>query len=288
MAYAKDYTNSELMVATVARLIKNDDVVVIGMGIPIIAGAVAQKTTAPDATLIFECGGVGAKSRRIPWTVADNPTTDNATGVFSMVETLGDLQRGRFGLAILGGAEIDKYGNMNSSMFPGDGNDYQHPKLRLPGPGGATDLSIFAKRTIIMMKLGKRKFVEKLKFITSPGYLNGYDDREKYGYPGQGPQIVLTDKAIFKFDKETKEMYLSALFPNVQVEDVKALVGWDLKVAEKLEEIEPPTVEQIEAMHTLDPQNLIVGRKGSIFNDFEDFYTFMRDAYQQMTLDISN
>ena len=140
MAYAEKYTNTELMVATVARMIKNDDNVVVGMGVPIIAGAVAQNTTAPDATFIYECGGVGPRNRRIPWTVSDGPTTDNALGAFSMVDTLGDLQRGRFSLAVLGGAEVDVYGNLNSSMIPGGEkrDDFQNPKLRLPGPGGAT------------------------------------------------------------------------------------------------------------------------------------------------------
>jgi len=289
MEYAEKYTNSELMVATVARMITNDDVVVVGMGVPIIAGAVAQNTTAPHATFVYECGGVGPRNRRIPWTVSDGPTTDNALAAFSMGTTLCDLQRGRFTLAVLGGAEIDRFGNLNSSMIPGgdDFSDYQYPKLRLPGPGGATDLAIFAGRTVIMMKLSKGKFVEKVKFNTSPGYLSGPGEREKLGYLGKGPQVVLTDKAVFKFDENTKEMYISALFPNVKIEDVTSLIDWEIKVAATLEEIEPPTKKQIEVMHAYDPQNLVIGRTGSIFDSFDDYFKFMREAYMSMTVDLS-
>jgi glutaconate CoA-transferase subunit B len=289
MAYAEKYTSSELMVATVARLITNDDVVVVGMGVPIIAGAVAQNTTAPDATFVYECGGVGPRNRRIPWTVSDGPTTDNALAAFTMYGTLGDLQRGRFTLAVLGGAEIDRYGNLNSSMMPGGDkfDNYQNPSLRLPGPGGATDLAIFAGRTIIMMKLEKGKFVDKVKFITSPGYLSGPGDREKLGYPGAGPQAVLTNKAIFKFDPATKEMYVSALFPGVTVEEVLEYFDWGIKVAPKLDEIEPPTEEQIKVMHAYDPQNLVIGRTGSIYDSFEVYHKFMKEAYMSMTVDLN-
>lgn len=283
MAYAKYYNRSELMAATVARQINNDDVAIIGMGIPIIAGAVAVNTQAPDAVLTFECGGVGSQSRRIPWSVGDNPTTDNALAAFPMWSVLSDCQRGFFTLAVIGGAEIDRFGNLNSSVIPGENGSYSKPKVRLPGSGGANDLATSAQRTIIMIRLQKGKFVERVGFLTSPGYLSGPGEREKLGFSGKGPVMVVTDLCIFKFDEETKEMYLDALFPDVTVEEVRERVDWDLKVSSRLSEVEPPTEEQIKVMRNFDPKGVILEKNDTIIGasgDFNEYYAMMKQSYR--------
>ena len=277
MNYAKEYSTAELMAVFVARQINNDDKVFIGIGIPLIAGALASLTHAPDSILLFEAGGIGPHSRRIPWTIADNPTTDNALSCSPMWSILMDCQRGFVTKAVIGGAEIDRFGNLNSSQIPGDNRDFQHPVLRLGGSGGANDLASSARETIIMMRLEKRRFVNKINFVTSPGYFTGPGEREKYGLKGNGPFMVATTRCYFRFDQNSKEMYLAGLFPGATVEEIKGYVEWDLKVASELEEVKPPTLEELEILHTLDPANLMLG-SGAKPSDFEEFYQQMMQS----------
>lgn len=282
MIYAENYTNTELMAAIVANQIRNDDVAIIGMGIPIIAGVVAVNSHAPEATIVFESGGIGARSRRIPWGIADNPTAENALASCTMYTVLSDCQRGFISLAVIGGAEIDRYGNLNSSVIPGADGSYARPKVRFPGSGGANDLASSARRTVIMIRLQKGKFVERVSFITSLGYLSGPGERERLGLQGTGPTMVVTDKCIFLFDKDTKEMYLHSLFPGVTIEQVKSLVNWDLKVARYLSVVEPPTEDQIKVMRSFDPMGIILGKngtKGQRLEDFDIYYESMKQSY---------
>lgn len=283
MTYAKDYTVNELMAATVARQIKNDDVVFIGMGIPLIAGVIATKTHAPDAVLLFEGGGIGAKTRRIPWSIADNPTTDNALAARPMWSLFMDCSRGFVTKAVTGGAEIDRYGNLNSSVIPGVDGSYLRPKVRLPGSGGANDLASSANETIIMMRLQKGKFVERVTFITSPGYLAGAGERERWGLKGKGPLMVVTNRCVFKFDQQTKEMYLDSLFPGATAQEIQEFVDWDLKIPDNLVVVEPPTEEQIQLMHNFDSTNIILG-KPSKPDSFIEYYTNMKKAYNAIAL----
>ncbi|NPV28012.1 MAG: hypothetical protein HPY81_11425 [Firmicutes bacterium] len=201
MNYAKDYTVSELMGATVARQIRNDDIAFIGIGLPLIAGICANNTHAPDAILIYEGGGVGARSPRIPWTVADSPTAEHALMAGPLWRVMADLQRGFITLGILGGAEVDRFGNLNTTVIPGEIGGYTRPKVRLPGSGGANDIASCAERIVIMMRLVKGKFVNRVKFITSPGYLTGPGAREKAGLKGKGPVMVVTDQCVFPLCK---------------------------------------------------------------------------------------
>lgn len=282
MTYAKDYSTAELMAAIVARQIRNNDVVFIGIGLPMIAGVVAVSTHAPEAILVYEGGGIGARTRRVPWSISDNPTTDNALAAAPMWRVLTDLQRGFITLGILGGAEIDRFGNLNTTVILGDDGTYERPKVRLAGSGGANDIASAAGRLIIMMRLEKGKFVKHVQFITTPGYLSGPGAREKEGLTRGGPVMVVTRECIFGFDEETKEMYLQSLFPGVTVEDVKRLVEWDLKVAPVLTEVEPPTEEQIRMMKAFDPEGTILRTK--IKSDkpetFDDFYVKIKSAYE--------
>jgi glutaconate CoA-transferase, subunit B len=289
MTYAKEYSTSELMGAIVARQIRNDDVTFIGVGIPLIAGIVAVATHAPDAILIYEGGGIGARTRRLPWTISDNPTTDNAIAAAQMWRVFSDQQRGLITLGIIGGAEIDPFGNLNTTVILGNDYTYARPRIRLPGSGGANDIASSAGRTVIMMRLQKGKFVKHLHYITSPGYLTGPGAREKAGLLGGGPVLVVTEKCIFGFDDQTKEMYLQSVFHGVKPEDIQELVGWDLKISPELKEVEPPTEEQIHVMRAYDPMGFVLGKKtASGPESFDDFCEKVKRGYESIPLDLES
>lgn len=287
MAYAKDYNANELMAVIVSRQIRNDDVVFIGVGIPLLAGILAVNTHAPDAIIVYEGGGVGARTRRFPWTISDNPTTDNAVAAMHMWRVFGDQQRGFITLGIIGGAEIDPYGNINTTVILGDDYSYERPRVRLPGSGGANDIASSAGRTVIMMRLKKEKFVAKLDHVTSPGYLTGPGAREKAGLHGSGPKAVVTEKCVFGFDEQTKEMFLQTLFPGFTVQDIQDQVGWDLKVSANLSEVEPPTEEQVRLLRAYDPMGFALGAKSPTDNgDFDTFCDRIIQGYNSIPLDL--
>lgn len=286
MPKAKEYSTAELMGSVVSRQIRNDDVVFIGVGIPLIAGIVAVSTHAPEAILVYEGGGIGARTRRIPWTISDNPTTDNALAAVQMWRVFGDQQRGFITLGIIGGAEIDRFGNLNTTVILGTEGTYSRPKVRLPGSGGANDIASSALRTVIMMRLQERKFVNRVQFITSPGYLSGPGEREKAGLHGNGPVMVVTDRCILGFGEKTKEMYLMKLYPGVKVEDIKQLVEWDLRISPDLQEVEPPTEEELRAMRTFDSMGFILKQKSAgPAETFDDFCNNVKCAYESIRLD---
>ncbi|MBF7083645.1 glutaconate CoA-transferase [Desulfallas sp. Bu1-1] len=280
-----NYSAQEFMVSACSRLIKDNECVFIGVGIPLLAGVVASKIHAPNSVLIYEAGGIGAISRRLPWSISDNATTDNALVATELWRVLGDVQRGFVDVAVIGGAQIDKFGNLNTTAIIGPDKSYQKPQTRLPGSGGANDLASSAKRLLIIMRLENRKFVEKLDYITSPGFLAGPGCREKAGLKGGGPEAVITNKCIFRFDPLTKEMYLDELFPGVTIEEVRSDVGWDLKISSDIKIVEPPTEKEIEIMHKIDPLGVVLGRKSIQENQsFEDYYQIMKKCYESMAL----
>mgnify|MGYP000942390921 CR=1 FL=1 len=286
MEYADKYTISEMMAAVCARQIRNDDVAFIGVGIPMLAGMLAAVTHAPDVILVFEGGAIGAKTRRMPWTISDTPTSDNALVAGAMHRVFSDQQRGYVTMGVMGGAEVDIFGNINTTAIFGKDGSYAHPKVRLPGSGGANDIASSAPRTVIMMRLQKGKFVKKVDFITSPGHLTGPGARQKAGLVGGGPDCVVTDRCFFKFDEDTKEMYLDALYPGQTVEQIKELVDWDLKVSPNLRIENPPTVEQIMIMHHLDPLGTVLGSKsmkGEV-EPFDEYYAALKKGYESIPL----
>jgi glutaconate CoA-transferase, subunit B len=246
---SKKVTKEELLVVTAARQIENGDVAVLGVGLPILAGALAKKTHAPEAVLIMESGIVDFEPCVLPINVADATCTRGygyAIDMFSVFTTIG--YAGYLDKAFLGVAQIDKYGNVNTSFLG------MPPKAqRITSAGGAPEFYAYAKQTILSMK-GKG-FVEKLPYVTSPGYLGGGNEREKSGRytPGSGPSILITSKGIFKFDPETKEMYLDALFPGATVDSVRADIPWKLKVADPLSSFPIPTDEEIMFIRKLSP-----------------------------------
>ncbi|HZA54815.1 MAG TPA: CoA-transferase [Candidatus Udaeobacter sp.] len=236
------YTDSEMMIAVAARLLKGARTVFVGVGLPNIACNLARYTVAPDLELIYESGVYGARPERLPLSIGDPTLVSGATSVVSMADLFGlYLQRGLVEVALLGGAQIDRYGNLNSTVI----GDYRKPKTRLPGSGGACEIATNAQRTFMIMRLKRRAFVDKLDFLTSPGHLTGGDGRARLGLPGGGPELVITDKAILNFANPQREMQLSALYPDITAKDVQAEVGWPLRLAETVQETAAPTTEEL-------------------------------------------
>lgn len=250
----KTYTDSEMMVAVAARVLKGARTVFVGVGLPNIACNLARYTVAPDLELIYESGVYGARPERLPLSIGDPTLVSGAASVVSMADLFGlYLQRGLVEIALLGGAQIDRFGNLNTTVI----GAYKKPKTRLPGSGGACEIATNAQRTFMIMRLKRRAFVDKLDFLTSPGHLTGGDSRARLGLPGGGPELVITDKAILNFDNPEREMQLGELYPGIAVADVQAEVGWPLRVAETVGETAAPTAEELHLIRDeVDPQGM--------------------------------
>lgn len=231
-----EYEPIEFIIYLASKEIQNGDRVLLGQGIPLAAGLLAKMTHAPKCILMTEAGIIDFMPYSVAFHVAESTTTKGFSYACDLVDTFTTiLFRGYVDLCFLGAAQVDKYGDINSTMLC----DSENLKLRLPGAGGAVDFIAYAKRTVITLKGGE--FVEKLDYCSSPGYLKGGDSREKAGFPpGTGPSLLISSQGIFGFDKETKELYLKGCFPGVTVEDIKKNVPWDLKIAPKLEKIDYP------------------------------------------------
>ncbi len=248
------FTLKELLIIQISREIKDGNIVIIGQGLPIMAGCLAKKTHAPNCILATESGMFDYIPHIAPLHIADPTCTRGytySTDLFDQFTVL--CYRGYVDIAVLGAAQIDKYGNINSTII----GNYLNPDkkdIRLPGAGGAPDFAAYAKKVIITLLGGE--FVEKLDYFTSPGYLTGGTSRADTGafHPGTGPSMVITTEAIFKFDEQTKELYLDAIYPGVGIEQVKSKIPWNLKIAEKLREIPLPTREEIEFLRNFSPQ----------------------------------
>ena len=243
-------TKEETLIISVAQQIKNGDKLLLGIGLPITAGAIAKNTHAPDAILMMESGMVDFKPLINPMHVADACSCKGysyAIDLFSMFTTV--THRGFIDKAILGVGQIDKFGNVNSS-FKGDDPTSDRP---ITGAGGAPEFISYARETILTLKGGE--FVEKLPYFTSPGYFNGGDERDNKGYypKGSGPKVLISPHGLFKFDSISKEMYLDALFPGVTLDEVKALIPWDLKIADPLNKYPIPTEAEILALRQFNP-----------------------------------
>jgi len=273
-----NYTGAELMAATVASEIKDRHIVFVGIGLPLIAGLLAKLTHAPYATLVFETGCIGPEPLRMPWFIDDNACHDRAFCITSLWRVFSDLQRGYYDLGILGAAQIDRYGNINSTMI----GDYNQPQVRLPGSGGGNDIGSSANSTIIMAKLEKKRFVSKLDYMTTPGHLNGGESRRKAGLTGGGPISVITDKCTFKFDNSSKEMTLDRIYPNATVDDVKREVSWNLKLSSRILNVEPPTQEQLVLIKTLDTSGFILGESLTT-TDFESWASSVEHMIETLT-----
>lgn len=245
-------TASELMTVHAARLLRDGDVVFVGVGLPNLACNLARRTHAPNLVLIYEAGVIGAQPARLPLSIGDPTLVTRATSVCSMYDIFSlYLQRGNVDVGFLGGAQIDRFCNINATVI----GDYDHPKVRLPGSGGSMEIAGWANRCYIMTPHQKRRFPEKVDFATSAGFLDGRARREAAGVCGGGPQAVVTNLGFMEPD-ESGELVLTALHPGVTVEEVQANTGWKLKVAPQLRITEPPSEEELRLLRELDPQKI--------------------------------
>lgn len=250
-----DYTPTEFMIVCSSRALRNERVVFVGVGLPGVACNLALRTVNPAMEMVYESGVFGAKPERSPLSIGDPTLISGSTMTCAQGELfMYYLQGGRIDVALMGAAQIDRFGNLNSTVI----GPYEKPKIRLPGSGGACEIAIHSKKLFMIMRLKKRAFVDRLDFATSPGYLNGgRGERAALGIPGAGPQLVVTDMALFQFAGDTGEMTLSALRPGVTVEQVQAEVNWPLRVSDDVRTEDPPTAEELRIIREeIDPKGI--------------------------------
>ncbi|MBU3916727.1 glutaconate CoA-transferase [bacterium] len=245
----KKYTLNELLIIAAAREIHDDENVILGVGLPTTAGALAKTLHAPNANLMMESGIIDFAPLVQPNHIADAMACRGFSYSTDLFSTFTMTYRGYVDVCFLGVGQIDKFGNLNTTCI----GDYNFPDVRLPGSGGAADFISYAKRTVLTMRGGE--FVEKLDYFTSPGYLDGGDTREETGLysPDSGPSMLITQKGIFRFDEITKEMFLAQKHPLINLKDIQNDIPWKLKVADNLTETEPPSQEEIEFIRQFAP-----------------------------------
>ena len=252
------YTPSEMMTAVAARELQDGEVVFVGIGLPNLACNLARATHAPRLVLIYESGAVGAVPERLPVSIGDPALVTGSLMVCSMADVFQCfLQNGRIQVGLLGGAQIDRYGNINTTVV----GDYSQPAVRLPGSGGAAEIAIHAGRTVVISRLDRRVFPERVDFITSPGHRAKGRSRRELGMPGSGPTRVITDKAVLEAGRETGELILAGLYPGVDSAEVAGGVGWRLRNRRRLEETAPPSKNELHLLReVLDPKRLYLKR----------------------------
>jgi len=253
-----NYTLAELMIVASAREIRDGELVFAGVGNPTLGALLAQKTHAPNAMIATESGSIGPKAKRVVLGIGDNAGMEDCICCTSLWRLFADQQRGFVDVGMVGGAQVDRYGNLNSTVIVGEGN-YGTPAARLPGSGGANDIASSALRTIISIPLQKRRFLERVDYITSPGYLTGRTARKDAGLRQGGPSAIITDKCIFRFHPEWKEIVLTSVHPGVTVEDVQKEISWDLLLADTVGETVPPTAKEVEIIKLLDAGGIYTG-----------------------------
>ena len=245
MSVAK-YKPNELLISIASRLMEDNATCFIGTGIPMLAASLAQKMHAPNLISIFEFGGIGAQLEKLPLAVGDMRTFNKGLVAAGICDIMEAGQCGFVDYGFLGGAQIDMYGNLNSTII---GNDHDHPKVRLPGSGGGNDVGSTCWKTIIIMQHGKRRFMPKIDFITTPGYLSGPGAREDAGLPpNTGPYRVVTDLCTLGFDKKSKRMKLIALNPGITINDVVENTGFELIIPDKIEQTDEPSLEELQIL----------------------------------------
>ncbi|MBI4533193.1 MAG: CoA-transferase subunit beta [Candidatus Melainabacteria bacterium] len=249
------YTDSEMMVVEASRRLADGERVLVGVGMPNLAACLALKLHAPNLVLIFESGVVGSRPQRLPLSIGDSVLAENAQVVCSMFELFNFyLQGGLVDVGFLGGAQIDCFGNINSTVI----GPYAKCKVRLPGSGGACEIAIHAKRTIIMTRQDKKRFPPKVDFITSPGFLNGKNERQNLGLPGGGPREVITNLGVYEFNAD-QQMILAARHPGVSLNEIQSSLGWQLNISGDVPETQSPTAQELAALRELDVEGHYLG-----------------------------
>lgn len=250
------FTQAELMVVAAAREIRDYDVAFVGMRLPLLSFQLAHATHAPHATSIFELGLVrDTPAPEMIYTMGDLPMAYGAAWLTDLLDVMSLLQQGLVDVSCIGGAEIDRFGNVNTTAI----GSYQYPTVRLPGSGGGCDLASLAKRFVVIMTHEPRRFVDRVSYVTSPGYGDGHTWRQDVGLPGGGPTAVITTLGVLRFETQSKEMYLHSVHPGVTVDDVQAATGWALRVAADVGATPPPTDDELRLLRHFDPQGFWTG-----------------------------
>jgi glutaconate CoA-transferase, subunit B len=243
------WTADEMMTVAAARSLRDGAACFVGIGLPSTAANLARRLQAPNLVLIYESGPIGAKPDRLPLSIGDGILATTADAVVSVPEMFNYwLQPGRIDLGFLGAAQLDRYANINTTVI---GGDYSHPKVRLPGAGGAPEIAASCREVLIIVRQSPRTFVEELAFVTSVGYGSGNGHREKLGLRGAGPTRVITDLGVLEPDASTRELTLVAVHPGVDVETAQAKTGWELRVADQLDTTPAPTDEELRVLRSL-------------------------------------
>ena len=243
-----DYTPSEIMTVAAARLLGNDDICFVGIGNPSAACNLARLTHAPDITLIYESGTIRTRPNVLPLSIGDGELCETALATVSVPEMFQYwLQGGRITIGFLGGAQVDRFGNLNSTVI----GDYARPSVRLPGGGGAPEIATCCRRTFIVMRHSRRAFVERLAFLTTLGHGPTGRERRALGLTTEGPALLVSDLCIMRPDDDTNELRVTSLHPGVSREQVLAQTGWPITFAATLEETPPPTARELEVLRDL-------------------------------------
>jgi len=251
------YTSTELLACVAAHILEDKKSVFVGTGLPMIAAMLAQRTHAPNLLLFFEAGGIGPEMPVLPISVGDSRTFYHAVAASSMHDSMAMAQAGYIDYGFLGGAQIDMYGNLNTTVI----GPYEHPKVRLPGSGGANDVGTLCNNTIIIMRQDKYRFLEKIDFLTTPGYLNGFDSREKTGLPaGSGPYRVISQLGVYGFDNKSKRMKLLSIHPGVSIDQIKENSGFEIIIPQKISVTTPPLQKELAILKKIDPAGMVIGK----------------------------
>lgn len=239
----------EMMTVAAARALAGHTSCFVGIGAPSTASNLARRLHAPDLSLVYESGTIGARPRTLPLSIGDGELADTADAVVSVPEVFNYwLQAGRIDVGFLAAAQLDRYANINTTVI---GGDYRRPKIRLPGAGGAPEIAASCREVFIMVKHSRRTFVEKVDFVTSVGYGDGPGSRERLGLRGRGPVLVVTDLGVLEPDPASCELTLTRLHPGVTVDEVRAATGWELALAEPVGVTEPPTSRELDLLRHL-------------------------------------
>lgn len=252
-----DYSTTELMACVASRVLEDGSSVFVGTGLPIVAAMLAQRLHAPNLLIVFEAGGIGPKIPMIPISVGDSRTFHRGVMAASMDYVMSLAQQGHIDYGFLGAAQIDHYGNLNTTVI----GPHERPKVRLPGSGGANDVGSLCYRTIILMRHDRRRFVEELDFLTTPGYLSGPGAREEAGLPEDtGPYRVITQLGVLGFDQSTRRMKLLAIHPGVTVEEVEENTAFELLIPDQIDTTKPPTEQELRLLREeIDPAGIVIG-----------------------------
>src|SRR3954451_2177504 len=237
------------MTVAVSRALRDGAVLFVGIGLPSTGANLARRTHAPNLVLVYESGCIGAKPSTLPLSIGDGELAETADSVVSVPEIFNYwLQPGRIDTGFLGAAQIDRYANINTTVI---GGDYDSPKVRLPGAGGAPEIAASCGEVIVIVRQSPRAFVERVDFVTSVGHGSGPGDRERLGLRGKGPTKVITDLGILEPDPETRELVLTHTHPGITATQAQEATGWDLKIAADLQTTEPPTQDELSKLREL-------------------------------------